>query len=153
MPLSGSSESSLVLASVGVLGVNGRCAGGRLANPGRFDCLVKTQRWESRSVLTHRDFCPVQFRLLGRKVFKPMSTAALFPEGFKVAITCHLNGDPHERSNETVTVPTCHLVKPQSRERARVFLRGKKTLLSSAVASSSGAIYMAELVGSGLPRR
>lgn len=67
---------------------------------------------------------------------------------FKVAFPCRLIGDLHEWSNETATVPVYFLVKVQSRERARKNLRGKKTLSSSALASNSGAISTAELVGS-----
>jgi len=39
-------------------------------------------------------------------------------EGIKVAITRHLNGDMHERGNETATVPARRLVITPPRERA-----------------------------------
>lgn len=81
----------------------------------------------SRLVETRRDFCPVLFSLRPRDGLKRESTAALFPEGLKVAPIFHLNGELHEWGNETATVPAHCLVKPQSRERARVGMRGKKT--------------------------
>jgi len=42
----------------------------------------------------------------------------------------HLIGDAHEWINEIPTVPTCDPAKPQPRERAWDYQRGKKTLLS-----------------------
>ena len=42
----------------------------------------------------------------------------------------HLISDAHEWINEIPTVPTYHLAKPQSGERAWPKLWGKKTLLS-----------------------
>jgi len=42
----------------------------------------------------------------------------------------HLISDAHEWINEIPTVPTYYLAKPQPRERAWKFQRGKKTLLS-----------------------
>jgi len=42
----------------------------------------------------------------------------------------HVISDAHEWSNEIPGVPMVHLVKLQPRERAWVYQRGKKTLLS-----------------------
>jgi len=42
----------------------------------------------------------------------------------------HLISDAHEWINEFLTVPICHLAKPQPRERAWKHQWGKKTLLS-----------------------
>jgi hypothetical protein len=42
----------------------------------------------------------------------------------------HLISDAHEWINEIPTVPIYCLAKPQPRERAWVYQRGKKTLLS-----------------------
>jgi len=59
-----------------------------------------------------------------------------------------LIGDLHEWDNETAAVPTCCLANTQQRERALMRWRGEKTPLSSALASSSGTLATAELVGS-----
>ena len=42
----------------------------------------------------------------------------------------HLISDAHEWINEIPTVPIYYLAKPQPRERAWKYQRGKKTLLS-----------------------
>src|SRR6478609_650814 len=43
----------------------------------------------------------------------------------------HLISDAHEWINEIPTVPIYYLAKPQPRERAWVYQRGKKTLLTA----------------------
>ena len=49
----------------------------------------------------------------------------------------HLISDAHEWINEIPTVPTYYLAKPQPRERAWDNQRGKKTLLSLTLVSST----------------
>jgi hypothetical protein len=46
----------------------------------------------------------------------------------------HLISDAHEWINEIPTVPIYYLAKPQPRERAWVYQRGKKTLLTGGAA-------------------
>jgi hypothetical protein len=55
----------------------------------------------------------------------------------------HLISDAHEWINEIPTVPIYYLAKPQPRERAWVYQRGKKTLLTAVYFYMS--IYIAEL--------
>jgi hypothetical protein len=69
-----------------------------------------------------------------RDALKHWLTAAVFPDCLKVATTCQLIADLYEWDNEIATVPTSRLMNPQFRERAKIFQRGKKTLLSFAAA-------------------
>ena len=48
----------------------------------------------------------------------------------------HLISDAHEWINEIPTVPIYYLAKPQPRERAWAYQRGKKTLLTQVVNQS-----------------
>lgn len=88
------------------------------ANTGQSDCFLNTQLRARLRHITRGDFSPVREGHPSESGASPRKRVPYFSEGIKVAITRHLNGDMHERGNETATVPTRRLASAQSSERA-----------------------------------